>query len=214
MELIQNPVYIVTQRMVSPGGEMVIDYPVIVSMPNQAIQYKMNRAILDLVNKLQNEQVRKLIEQGYKDVSKLTVQGWYETKTNQRGILSLSIGNYTMAYPAAHGLTIIKSLTFDIHTGKIYDLKDLFKPDSNYVKKLSAIVDKQIKQRNVPLLNPFKGISPNQDYYIADKALVLYFQLYEITPYAYGFPQFPISVYDIEDIIAEDGPLGKMMANT
>ena len=214
MELIQNPVYIVTQRMISPGGEMVVDYPVEVSMPNQAVQYKINKAILELVNKLYNEQIRKLIEQGYKDVSRLTVQGWYEIKTNQRGILSLSIGNYTMAYPAAHGFTIIKSLTFDIHTGKIYNLKDLFKTDSNYVRKLSTIVDKQIKQRNIPILAPFKGISSNQDYYIADKALVVYFQLYEITPYAYGFPQFPISVYEIEDIIIEDGPLGRMAAST
>jgi len=48
----------------------------------------------------------------------MTVQGWYEIKTNEKGVLSLSIGNYTIAYPAAHGLTIIKSLTFDISTAK------------------------------------------------------------------------------------------------
>ncbi|HHV97500.1 MAG TPA: DUF3298 and DUF4163 domain-containing protein [Clostridiaceae bacterium] len=213
MDIIQNPVYIVTQRMVSPNGEMVVDYPVIVSMPNQAVQYRINRAILNLVNKLHNEQIRRLIEQGYKDISRLSVQGWYEIKTNERGVLSLSIGNYTFAYPSAHGLTIIKSLTFDVNTGKIYELKDLFKPGSDYVKKLSAAVNEQIKQREIPLLSPFKGIKPDQDYYIADKVLVLYFQLYELAPYSYGFPQFPISVYSISDIITEDGPLGRMMAN-
>ena len=78
-------------------------------MSNQAVQYRINRAILDLVNKLYNEQIRRLIEQGYKDISRLSVQGWYEIKTNERGVLSLSIGNYTFPYPAAHGLTIIKS---------------------------------------------------------------------------------------------------------
>jgi hypothetical protein len=57
---------------------------------------------------------------------------------------------------------------------------------------------------------PFKGISPEQDYYIADKALVLFFQLYELTAYAYGFPYFPISIYDLQTIIDEQGPLGKM----
>ncbi|NMB98166.1 MAG: DUF3298 and DUF4163 domain-containing protein [Clostridiaceae bacterium] len=214
MDIIQNPVYIVTQRMVSPNGDMIVDYPVVVSMSNQAVQYRINRAILDLVNKLYNEQIRRLIEQGYKDISRLSVQGWYEIKTNERGVLSLSIGNYTFPYPAAHGLTIIKSLTFDINTGKIYELKDLFKPNSDYVKKLSAIVNEQIKQRDIPLLSPFKGIKPDQDYYIADKVLVLYFQLYDLAPYAYGFPQFPISVYSISEIITEDGPLGRMMVNT
>ncbi|HOJ12302.1 MAG TPA: DUF3298 domain-containing protein [Clostridiales bacterium] len=214
MDLIQNPVYIVTQRIISPGGEMVIDYPVAVGMPNQAVQSQINQVILSLVNKIMNEQNRQLIKQGYKDLSKVSIQGWYELKTNERGILSLSIGNYTIAYPAAHGLTIIRSLTFDIITGKAYKLNELFKPESNYVKKLSLIIEKQIKERKVPLLSDFKGIRPDQDYYIADKALVVYFQLYELTPYAYGFPQFPISVYELESIIREDGPLGKMAVNT
>ncbi|WP_368073024.1 RsiV family protein [Virgibacillus salinus] len=56
-------------------------------------------------------------------------------------------------------------------------------------------------------------MQPDQDFYIADKALVIYFQLYEITPYVFGFPMFPISVYAIKDIINEDGPLGRMAEN-
>ena len=61
------------------------------------------------------------------------------------------------------------------------------------------------------MINEFTTIRPEQDYYIADKALVIYFQLYELTPYAYGFPYFPISVYEIQDIIDENGPLGRML---
>ena len=48
---------------------------------------------------------------------------------------------------------------------------------------------------------------------MADKALVIYFQLYDITPYVFGFPMFPISVYEIQDIIDENGPLGRMAVN-
>lgn len=81
------------------------------------------------------------------------------------------------------------------------------------MKKLSDIVLKQIKEREIDLLGEFKPVKPNQDYYIADKSLVIYYQLYEITPYVFGFPQFPISVYEIQDIINEDGPLGVMLIN-
>jgi hypothetical protein len=214
MELIQNPVYIVTRRIVSPNMEIVIDYPIIVGMQNQGVQQSMNSRIFHLVNSLINEQIRQLVEQGYEGIPKLTVQGWYEIKNNQRGILSLSLGNYTFPYPAAHGFTIIRSLTLNIQDGSVYQLKDLFKANSNYVKILSDIIAKQIKDRDIPLISEFKGIKPNQDYYIADKALVIYFQLYELAPYSYGFPQFPISVYEIQDIIKEDGPLGRMAANT
>ncbi|WP_337445661.1 RsiV family protein [Ornithinibacillus scapharcae] len=70
-----------------------------------------------------------------------------------------------------------------------------------------------MKQRDIQLIEDFTEISPNQDFYIADKSLVIYFQLYEITPYVYGFPMFPISVYQIQDIIREDGPLGRMAEN-
>jgi hypothetical protein len=90
-------------------------------------------------------------------------------------------------------------------------LGELFKPDSNYVQRLSAIIQRQITERKIQLLEPFQGIRPDQDYYIADKSLVIYFQLYEITPYYYGFPYFPISVYEIQDLIREDGPLGKVL---
>ncbi|WP_231505605.1 RsiV family protein [Bacillus sp. EB01] len=57
------------------------------------------------------------------------------------------------------------------------------------------MVAAQIKERSIMTLEPFTGIKPNQDYYIADKAIVLFFQLYDLAPYAYGFPYFPISIY-------------------
>ena len=52
----------------------------------------------------------------------------------------------------------------------------------------------------------------NCDYYIADLTLVFYSSKYiEITPYVYGIPYFPISIYSIEDIIDENGPWAKVM---
>lgn len=206
MNIIQNPVQIITQKLMSSDPNLVVHYPVVVGMINTVAQQRINHRILTLVNKL-------IIEQGYYQSPNTTIQGWYEIKTNQRGILSLSISNYAYPYQAAHGLTIIKSLTFNINTGKTYELKDLFKPDSNYVEVLSEMIAVQIREREIPLLEDFKGISPEQDFYIADKCLVIYFQLYEITPYVYGFPYFPISAYEIQGILRENGPLDKMIMN-
>jgi hypothetical protein len=107
-------------------------------------------------------------------------------------------------------MTIIKGLTFDTKNGDAYELEDLFKPESDYVKVLSDIVAQQIKDRGIELLGEFTGIRPDQDFYIADKSLVLFFQLYEITPYYMGLQYFPISVYQIQDIIDQEGPLGIM----
>jgi Protein of unknown function (DUF3298) len=105
---------------------------------------------------------------------------------------------------------VVVPLTFNVLTGKTYQLKDLFKKDSNYVSILSKIVGEQIKERDIMVLGEYKGIKPDQDFYIADKSLVLFYQLYDLAPYVYGIPHFPISIYTIQDIIEDESPLGQM----
>ncbi|MBU5677212.1 DUF3298 and DUF4163 domain-containing protein [Alkaliphilus sp. MSJ-5] len=195
------PVYISTMKLTMPRLE--IYYPVVSGLNNINVQKNINSNILNLVYQM-------IKDQGYYENPQTTITGYYEIKTNERGILSIVLTNYAFS-GGAHGLTIMKSLTFDVETGKLYSLKDLFKDGSNYVDVLSEIIEEQIEERDIPLITEFDKIRPDQDFYIADKALVIYFQLYELAPYAYGFPQFPISVYEIQDIIKEDGPLGEML---
>lgn len=183
-----------------------IYYPQVVGLQNVRIQSDINQKILQMVNLLVGEQYQ---QQGANAFDEMI--GTFELKTNERNVLSLTLTNYAIAYHYAHGLTITKSLTFDTQTGKSYTLQELFKPGSNYTRVLSRIVRKQIEARDIQLLVDFPGISPDQDFYIADKALVLYFQPYEITAGYIGLPMFPISVYELQDIIKENGPLGRML---
>lgn len=201
---VKLPVQISTRRITGPN--LNVFYPVVMGLPNTAVQQRINNAILNMVNSL-------IMTQGYYQNPQIQILGWYELKNNQRGILSITLGNYGYPPRAAHGMTYIKSLTFDVQTGHIYTLAQMFKPGSNYVEVLSEIIRKQIAQRDIPLLDGFKGIRPDQDFYIADKSLVIYFQLYEITPYYVGLPMFPISVFELQDIIDENGPLARMATN-
>lgn len=198
---IQLPVDIRTMRIYRQN--LTVYYPAVTGLANPAAQQRINRTIYDTTEQL-------IEDQGYYQNPQTDVLGYYEIKTNERDILSLTLENYAFA-GGAHGLTIIRSLTFNVNNGIKYSIGDLFRAGSDYVSVLSDIVAAQIKERDVPLLDGFNGISPDQYYYIADKCLVLYFQLYDITPYAYGFPYFPISVYQIQDIIDEQGPLGRML---
>ena len=203
---ISFPVKIETAK-ISSGPKKTVYYPQVFGMHDQRMEYFINQTIIYQTQQLINQQIGDMTS---------TVEemlGSFEIKNNQRQVLSLSLTNYTYHYRAAHGMTYIKSVTFDLEKRKLCELKDLFKPGSDYVTRLSNIIKEQIKQREVPTLNDFTSIQPNQDYYIADKALVIYFQLYELAPYVYGFPMFPISVYDLQDIIDENGPLGRMAEN-
>lgn len=174
---------------------------------NYAWEYQINHAITEQVKELYSLQIGNMpstVEQ---------MIGLYEIKNNQRNVLSLSVSNYTYHFHAAHGMTYIKSLTFDLEKERICKLEDLFIPGSNYIEVISKLVRQQIQQRNIQLLDEFTVIQPNQDFYIADKALVIYFQLYEITPYVEGLPMFPISVFDLIEIIDENSPLSRMAVN-
>lgn len=201
------PVSIVTKRLPHASPKVTVYYPVVVHLPNANVQSRINHAIVTTLNKL-------LVEQNFYDANLVELLANYEIKTNERGILSLNLIVYSFT-GGAHGMTVINSLTFDTKTGKQYTLKELFKPGSDYEKRISAIITQRIKDWDIQLLDPpFKGIRSDQDFYIADTSLVIYFQLYEITPYVWGFPYFPIPILDLADIIQPDGPLDRMMAFT
>ncbi|MFC4777737.1 DUF3298 and DUF4163 domain-containing protein [Paenibacillus sp. GCM10023252] len=197
----QPPVMIRSSRVTFPKAEIWI--PVVTQAPNAAAGKQMNETIKDTV--------RKLIEnQGSLEDPRAEMQGYYEVKTNEKNVLSLSLFNY--AYTGgAHGLTLQASLTFDTTSGRSYSLAQLFKPGSPYIRRLSELVKAQIAVRKLEPLQPFESIRPDQDFYVADRSLVIYFQLYELLPYVYGFVYFPISVYEIQDIVNEQGPLGPML---
>lgn len=201
------PVNIATFVM-SGGPKKTIFIPQVVQMMNEQLEVLMNDAIIRKTHEIIAQQ-----EEEMKDVAVEEMLGTYEIKNNQRNVFSLSLSNYTYHTHAAHGMTIIQSLTFDLEKEKNCELKDLFKPGSDYIKRLSVIIQEQIKVRDIPLINEFTAIRPNQDFYVADKTIVIYFQLYELTPYVYGFPMFPISVYGLQDIIDENGPLGRLAQN-
>lgn len=197
--MVTLPATVYSQQIVKK--KLNVYYPA-VHLTNPAVQHSINSKILQRTNEL-------IRQQGYGESPDTEETGYYELKTNERNVLSLTLVNFAYS-GGAHGLTVVVPLTFNVLTGKTYQLKDLFKKDSNYVSVLSKIVGAQIKERDIMVLGEYKGIKPDQDFYIADKSLVLFYQLYDLAPYAYGIPYFPISIYAIQDIIADESPLGQM----
>lgn len=197
------------QTMVIHQDGMTIYYPKIIGLQDATTEQKMNQLIFKRVERLAKRQYEEQDAQSFEEMI-----GTYEIKTNERNILSLTFTNYAFAPHFAHGLTLMDSLTFDIETGKNYALEDLFKKDSDAQAVLSKMIKKQVEERDIPLLNDFPVVSKDQYYYIADKALVIYYQAYEITPGYVRIPMFPISVYAIEELIKEEGLLGRMLESS
>lgn len=182
-------------------------YPKIEDLPNKEAEMKINQSIKALINKV-------LIDEGFQSDPTKSFWGEYTIETNKNGVLSIKFSINFYAEGAAHGMTFEKSLTFHLAMGHIYTLPELFRMHSNYLARINQFIEKEIKEKDIPLIAEFKGIAPNQDFYLTDDSLVIYFQLYEYTPYAYGIPEFKIPYPNLYDLINRHGPIALLLRNS
>ena len=122
------------------------------------------------------------------------------TITEDNSLLLSLYNDYYEYLGGAHGMTTRTSYTVDKDKESLITLKELFVQGYQY----SDIINKKIKEeisKNPENYfdsgNEFKGISENQSFYIEGDNLVIYYQLYDISPYAFGIPEFkiPLSIF-------------------
>ncbi len=134
--------------------------------------------------------------------------GDYELPFYKGHLLEIEITGYDYPFGAAHGMPVKKYAQLDLRSGAFYQLKDLFKPGSQYVKVISAIIGKQIiNESEYSYIFPgsFKGIQADQPFFIKSDSISLYFLPYEIAPYAAGFPTFTIPFEEVDEILDKKG---------
>lgn len=124
----------------------------------------------------------------------------YEVKNNDR-ILSLYIDYYQFT-GGAHGITTRKPYNIDKRSGEKLKINNLFMDNYDYKgiinKKIQEEIDKN-KDMYFTGKDGFQGIKDNQGYYIEGGNLVVYFNQYEIAPYAAGMPEFRIPIVIFEN---------------
>ncbi|MFD0694380.1 stalk domain-containing protein [Paenibacillus sp. GCM10027628] len=117
----------------------------------------------------------------------------YTVTYNQQNKLSLHFDTYQYT-GGAHGMYDMDAHTFDLLTGEEITLKQAALNDPNYKQIINNEIKKQIQEREYVLLTPFESIGDDQRFYLKDNNIVVYFSLYEYTPYALGIPEFTIPV--------------------
>lgn len=129
-----------------------------------------------------------------------------------KNLLVLELSGYDYPLGAAHGMPVRNYVHLNVQNGRFYELKDLFKKDSDYVKRLSDIIRRQIEEHGEEMgvwLDSYTGIRPDQPFYVTQDALMLYFLPYEIASYVAGFPTFRIPYGEIGDILNKEGAFWK-----
>ncbi len=102
----------------------------------------------------------------------------------------------------AHGNTIYDAATFDLTTGREVYLFNLFKPGSNYMKRINEIVDRLEAQEREKFFADVVVNDSDRFYFDSNGSLVITYAPYEVAPYAVGIVNFTIPQAEIADILA------------
>lgn len=175
-------------------GKVELIYPQIQGLPKAEVQDKFNQVIREEV-------------EGF--AAKLNTPDHsgkvsYKIEYNDHYLLSVTLTELFYVKHAAHPMTYLRAFTINTKNGEVYKLKDIFKQGTRYTEKINLLIEQQIVEHQISLLKPFKGIGNNQEFYLSADGLVVYYQLYEYTPYFYGFPKFTIPYAQISDLLKDD----------
>lgn len=122
------------------------------------------------------------------------------TVTNESDSLISLYNDFYSYLGGAHGNTLRNSYTIDKDKKEMLSLNNLFTNGYDYKKIINDDIIKQINSHPENYYESgkqFQGINDEQNFYIDQNNLVIYYQQYEIAPYCYGIPEFkiPLSLF-------------------
>ena len=179
--------------------EFKAEYPQLTNFPNLEVRNKVNQDIINNVNK-QNESFLKQSNEYLKDdpegpkanVNELGIS--YNTYYLTNDIFSYLLNVFSIFNGSAHGSYYMVSYNYDLKTGNLIQLKDLFKDKVNYLKILSDYTTTALKAKGMvskkdggwledgtaPKIENFSSWNINKN------SLIIHFQNYQVASYADG----------------------------
>ncbi len=180
-----------------PNPDYLVYYPAIRGMKDTSIQNRVNEKLKNLFQVKPIPSDEKL---------EFSYYGNFEVEFFEKQLVVIEMNGSQYYFGAAHPMPTKIYSNIDLVTGTFYELKDLFKEESSYVKVISDIVGNQIQEQDLNVFpDSYQGIKPDQPFFVNEESLFVYFAPYEIAPYVAGFPTFEIPFTEIMDIINTKG---------
>ncbi|MGL4654760.1 MAG: DUF3298 domain-containing protein [Sarcina sp.] len=188
------------------GNSLIIDSKNIIS-DTQSVDVNIqlpgvkstDKIALGIFNKIDDDITKwsdKLINEAKADLfdPKYVVNSSFHVPYNANNLLSLNVMNYFYA-GGAHGLSTLHAYNYDVKTGKELMLKDFFTDGYDYKTLINNKIKKYMSEDKDTYFSggqEFKGISDKQEFYLSNQGITVYFQAYDIAPYAAGIRYFLI----------------------
>lgn len=186
----QNDVSFTTQTKTESqnGTDIDLAWPQINYSKDSQVEERINQKITDVIAAYEKEIKEQMdLRERDKINSPYLFSSSYIVTYNQKGIVSLILEQYDFT-GGAHGMTYRKALTFSLKDGKQLTVTDVV-GNNKSLKDINQSIKQQF-EKSIEYFGGFKGIDKKADFYIEPGNLIVYFQLYDYTPYVAGFPEF------------------------
>ncbi len=184
-----NPITIrtVERKLSTPYVQADLQIPVVEGNINAGIKDFMNKSFENDITEFYNQ-----LNSAGEDLRRSVpyeISSIYRVTYNKNNLLSLSV--LYNEYDQQNRAYIKAPYNYNIVTGKALGLRDVFKPDANYVQLINNEIRKQ------PGQSAFPGISTDQPYYIEDNNLVVFLKFNAIAPTEDKLPvvKIPLSIF-------------------
>jgi len=151
---------------------------------------------------------------------KSTLGYGFETLLDNKNIFSVKFSGYSDPELAAHPEGWVDCVNFSYDAWMPFSISDIFLKDTPYLKFISDICIKNLKDSAKADNNPYdaeieKGASPDSNNFkvfnITNNSLVITFPFYQVGPRIIGAPVVEIPLSSMKEMIDPKGPLGYLL---
>ena len=168
-----------------------IEYP--------TIQNTSNNNLITYINKTMREDILAFkqvnIDNYLENKHNLLILANYEITLNKNNLISIPIV-FSESEKYSRLINYINTYNYDINKNKKIELSDIFKNKYNYTSYINNLIEKQTD-------TPFRGILPDQTFYITPNSIVICFSSYELDNLYSGIQEFEIKFKEIEENLSE-----------
>lgn len=126
----------------------------------------------------------------------------FEVKRSCGGMVSILFDEYRYT-GGANGSSSKTGATFSAVDGTLYELRDLFQEETDFISYLSGEIKKTIQQQGWQdqQIETFDEIEVNQPFYLTDTQLVIILPEITYFPHSFGVLEFPVELSGMKEML-------------
>ena len=206
----------ITDKSTSPTWSLKTEFPQIIGTRDPRAQ-AFNKTVQSLISKGISAFKESCRENetspppGMKTESYLLAS--YRISAASKSLICVKFDSEEMLSLMAHPRHDIRTLNYDLSTTRPLELASVFKPGSDYLRRIAAFCAEDLGKRDV--LQFEEGVLPLEENYtiwnLHAEGLLVYFREYQVAAYVFGPQEVLVPYPAIRDILSPTGPAAPLL---